>query len=50
MALVGIHRKVHVAIKPQRYNLLPNGMCPTKEQMGLCIVAHVEIQEVKRRC
>jgi len=50
MALVGIHMKFHVAIIPQHYNLLPNGMCPTREQMGLCIVAHAEIQKVQRQC
>lgn len=40
MALIGIHMNRHAAIVPQcLLVLLPHGMCPAREQMGLCTTA-----------
>lgn len=47
-ALMGIHMNFHVAIKPQcclGFNLLPHGMCPTREQMGLCTITHAKYKK-----
>ena len=46
--LIGIHTNLQIVIIPHRslsYNLLPHGMCPTREQMGLCTVAHTKYKK-----
>lgn len=49
-ALMGIHMNFHVAIKAQcclGFNLLPHGMCLTREQMGLCTINMLNIKSLK---
>ena len=48
MALMGIHMNHHVAIVSQcLLVLLPHGMCPAREQMGLCTTAHAKYKSLK---
>lgn len=52
MDLMGIHMILHVAMIPQwslGFNLLPHGMCPTREQRGLCTVARAKYKKSEGR-